>query len=209
MKRLVKQTAMLALLAIVAGVMALQAYQNIVEPIDARSTMAGGAPTRAADAVVDAERSYGAPVWRPASIESVAAALDRPLFRASRRPPRPVAAPAVETASTEPPLAEARLKGVVRSDDGGVALITIGDDPTTLRVARGGLLRGWRLVALTADSATFLRGERRAELRIAFHDDASAPAAGARPTNADRIGEAVGSTTRRRAASDREARPDE
>jgi hypothetical protein len=106
------------------------------------------APAGAEDAVVaQAARSDAAsPMTRPQNPrpeELVAAALARPLFNSTRRPPQD--APSGAGADD---LADARLTGIVTTPAHRIAIFAVsGDKP--LKVAEGDAVSGWRIESIT------------------------------------------------------------
>jgi general secretion pathway protein N len=106
------------------------------------------APAGAEDAVVaQAARSDAAsPIARPQNPrpeELVAAALARPLFSSTRRPPQD--APSGAAADD---LTDARLTGIVTTPLHRIAIFAVsGDKP--LKVAEGDAVSGWRIESIT------------------------------------------------------------
>jgi general secretion pathway protein N len=106
------------------------------------------APAGAEDAVVaQAARSDAAsPIARPQNPrpeELVAAALARPLFSSTRRPPQD--APSGAAADD---LTDARLTGIVTTPGHRIAIFAVsGDKP--LKVAEGDAVSGWRIESIT------------------------------------------------------------
>src|SRR5271169_2345648 len=106
------------------------------------------APAGAEDAVMtQAARSDAAsPITRPQNPrpeELVAAALTRPLFSSTRRPPQDASSGAAAD-----DLADARLTGIVTTPGHRIAIFAMsGDKP--LKVAEGDAVSGWRIESIT------------------------------------------------------------
>jgi hypothetical protein len=106
------------------------------------------APAGAEDAVVaQAARSNAAsPTTRgqnPRPEELVAAALARPLFSSTRRPPQDAPSGAADS-----DLSDARLTGIVTTPGRRIAIFAVsGDKP--LKVAEGDAVSGWRIESIT------------------------------------------------------------
>ena len=106
------------------------------------------APAGAEDAVVaQAARSDAAsPIARPQNPrpeELVAAALARPLFSSTRRPPQDA-----PSGAAVDDLTDARLTGIVTEPGHRIAIFAVsGDKP--LKVAEGDAVSGWRIESIT------------------------------------------------------------
>jgi hypothetical protein len=110
----------------------------------------GGLPVRTSSAYVHPH------------IEDFAAILERPVFFKDRSlPPPPAAAP---VAAPEP--LRLRLEGVAIVADSKVAVLRNLADNQLLQLAEGMSHNDWNLESVTADSATFKRGEEVAKLSL-------------------------------------------
>ncbi|HMD63332.1 MAG TPA: hypothetical protein VKF83_05080 [Stellaceae bacterium] len=108
------------------------------------------APAGAEDAVIaqaTARSDVASPINRPQTPrheELVAAALARPLFSSTRRPPQDVPT----GAAADNDLADARLTGIVTTPGRRIAIFAVsGDKP--LKVAEGEAVSGWRIENIT------------------------------------------------------------
>ena len=127
-------------------------------PASAGMTHESGANT--GDAGLPAARATD---YAPPSIDAHAAVLEQPLFFKDRKlPVKPVAE---QAAAPQTPL-RLKLEGVVLVADSKVAVLRSLADNKLLQLAPGMVHSGWNLEDVTADSATFKRGEQRSTLSL-------------------------------------------
>lgn len=93
-------------------------------------------------------------------LEALVAALDRPLFTPSRRPP--VAAPAA------PVELDATLAGVLMTDSEKVALVLQGGAQRAVRLREGDDFLGWSVIRIEQRSLVFGRDGRTERLDLSF-----------------------------------------
>ena len=97
--------------------------------------------------------------------------VNRPLFRADRRPPAAPAAaqpgPAVQETAASTPADTMRVVGMMRSGTSARrALIRIAGLPGATWVETGGEIGGWTVDAIEADRVAIERNGERAELKL-------------------------------------------
>lgn len=105
------------------------------------------------------------PGYDPPPIERFAAALDRPLFSADRRPPpdgQPTAA-VVEDRSLS-----ATLQGILFAGSGSVALLTAVGESAPVRVSQGEVFLGWKLLEIHPDNVVFGRDDETVTLELIY-----------------------------------------
>ena len=108
----------------------------------------------------------GVPIVNPlagVAVTDMTSFLGRPLFSASRRPALPPANTAPPSSATSTSAAPAtadhlRLVGTLASDSGALAVIEDTQQSTTVSVAEGGLLDGWRIVEIRPSLVRLERG---------------------------------------------------
>jgi len=116
------------------------------------------------------------PSFEARPVEQFISVLDRPLFRADRRP---VVAEVEENPVVEPereqPL-EATLHGVLLAEGQRVALLKPNRSSATFMVSQGEIFLGWRLLEVQPDKAIFGRDDERVTLTLVYKSDsATAP----------------------------------
>lgn len=122
------------------------------------------------NAVDPATESAG--VHRPPPIEAISsydAISARPLFVPDRKPyvaPAPNAVPAAIAPVTLPPPTDLRLSAIVNAGGKQIALIQRGGGSSTERVAVGGEISGWSVVAIEKGSVTLDRSGTRHTLTL-------------------------------------------
>lgn len=145
------------------------------------SAHAGRASLRAASAtlllvlfspITMAAPQDASPFFRDASLASLNATRDRPLFTPTRRPPPPkaVVAPAVPQAAPavveEPP--RLTLLGIIRSPDRGGSVVLMDEvAKSSLSLKTGEGRRGWIVQSLDNDGVTLAKGPRTVRLTYA------------------------------------------
>ena len=120
-------------------------------------------PPGEAGAVVRAEvtpEPFSLPEPRPIPLGEVSAALERPLFVQSRRPPAAPAAP--------PRRLEATLAGVLTDGPEKVAIVVSGDVDRALRLREGDVFQGWRVTGIEDDAILLERDGRTERLELTF-----------------------------------------
>ncbi len=145
------RASLLALCMLLAGLMAVQPQRSAPEPqaaarqvpLEASATPAGSGFTFAA-------------------LERYGAIVERPVFYASRRPPR-------EQAKAGAFVLEARellLAGVLIMADRKLALLQQAGSPDIIRLRPGSELYDWVLVDVREEGVTLRRGTELRELRL-------------------------------------------
>ena len=112
------------------------------------------------------------PKYDPPPLERFAAALDRPVFSPDRRPPQgqPIATGIVGDRALT-----ATLRGVLLANSGNIALLTAIGESTPVRVSRGELFLGWRLLEIHPDKVVFERDEETVTLELVYKGQAAPP----------------------------------
>lgn len=105
------------------------------------------------------------PKYDPPPIERFAAALDRPLFNPDRRPAEDEPA---ATGIVEDQALTATLQGILFASSGSVALLTAVGETTPIRVSKGELFLGWRLLEIHPDNVVFARDEETVTLELIY-----------------------------------------
>jgi hypothetical protein len=151
---------LLALLGTTSTVLALRIWddqQRSLETPDAVELEAA-----ASDQAIEVPEM---PKYDPPPIERFAAALDRPLFSADRRPTaeEPVAPGAVEDRALT-----ATLSGILFSNLEGVALLSQIGETTVVRVSQGDQYLGWRLLEIYPDHVVFEREGETVTLELIY-----------------------------------------
>ena len=144
-------------------------------------------PSAGADAVTPppAEAPTAAPprnALEAPQRHTFSAVVERNLFARDRRaPPRPT--PDAAGPTRTPAELEARLTGVVLGGGAGRAILYDMKEETVARLEIGDRLRGWRLIAVDANSATFQAGSQSRTLSLEFvsNSDGAAVRAGDGP----------------------------
>ena len=103
---------------------------------------------------------FSLPEPRPVPLGEVSAALDRPLFTQSRRPPAAPAAP--------PSRLEATLAGVLTDGPEKVAIVVSAGVDRALRLREGDVFQGWRVARIENDAILLERGGRSERLVLTF-----------------------------------------
>ena len=88
------------------------------------------------------------------------AALQRPLFVQSRRPPA--------TATSAPPQLDARLVGILSNDAGRIAMILAGETEQVSQLREGEAFQGWRVVKISERFVDLQRENRSKRLELTF-----------------------------------------
>lgn len=134
------------------------------------------APSTSGARAVPAARTpapFTLPKPQPEPIEALAAALERPLFIASRRPPAaPVTAPAA---------LDATLAGVLTDGPEKVAIVTLAGADQALRLREGDTFQGWSVVRIDTDAVVLERNGRTERLVLTYKAPASPPGSGPKP----------------------------
>ena len=112
------------------------------------------------------------PKYDPPPIERFAATLDRPLFNPDRRPSEdePIATAIVKDRSLT-----ATLQGILFANSGSVALLTAVGETTPIRVSKGELFLGWRLLEIHPDNVVFGRDEETVTLELIYKAQPAPP----------------------------------
>lgn len=97
---------------------------------------------------------------QPEPIEALSAALARPLFTASRRPP---AAPAKAPAALD-----ATLAGVLTDGTEKVAIVTLAGADRALRLREGDSFQGWSVARIDTDAVVLERNGRTERLVLTY-----------------------------------------
>lgn len=157
----VSRLAVLALLLVACGVLALRIEDNLsplpapIAMLDNELAPPQGAPAGGALADV-----------APPPFERYAAVLDRPLFEPDRR----ARAEEVEASPSEtgPKLLDATLSGIIHSGARSVALLRARGEGAGRAVPLGGTFRGWTLTRIAPDSVDLTRGSETVTLGIDY-----------------------------------------
>lgn len=138
---------LLALLGTASAVLTMRVWGDLQRQPETPSTVEFDAT--ASDETIEVPEM---PKYDPPPIERFAAALDRPLFSTDRRPSEdePVAAGTVEAQALT-----ATLRGILFSNEEGVALLSPIGETTVVRVSQGDIYLGWRLLEIGTDRAVF------------------------------------------------------
>ena len=130
----------LVLMLLVGGCLLFGAILIIeLAPAGAEDEVVGQAARARSDAASPTARRQN-----PRPEELVAAALARPLFSSTRRPPQD----ASSGAAADSDLSDARLTGIVTTPGRRIAIFAVsGDKP--LKVAEGDAVSGWRIESIT------------------------------------------------------------
>ena len=152
MSRRLRDTVLLAALAGASAFFALQ-IARFSEP----SLPEIGPPAAAATAE---PRAFTLPEARPVPLGELSAALERPLFVESRRPPATPAAP--------PTPLEATLAGVLTNGPEKVAIVVTGGTDRAVRLREGDSFRGWRVAKIEHDAISLERDGRTERLVLTF-----------------------------------------
>jgi len=138
---------LLLLLGVASTALALRIWSDLQRPPETPAAAEFNAAASGETIEVPQMSKYDAP-----PIERFAAAFDRPLFNADRRPSeeQPVAAVAGEDR-----VLSATLRGILFSNLEGVALLSPIGETTVVRVSQGDLYLGWRLLEIQPDHAVF------------------------------------------------------
>lgn len=105
---------------------------------------------------------------RPVPLTELSAALERPLFTRSRRPPAaPVAPPS--------PL-DATLAGVLTDGPEKVAIVTASGAERAYRLREGDVYRGWRVARIEEQAIVLERDGRTERLVLTFRGPPPGPA---------------------------------
>jgi general secretion pathway protein N len=158
MSRRLRDAALLAVLATASAVLALQ-IARLGEPSLPDQVR------RAEPAEVTPE-TFRLPQPQPVALAEVSAALERPLFTQSRRPPAAPAAP--------PRRLEATLAGVLTDGPEKVAIVVSTGVDRAHRLREGDVFQGWR-VAKIEDDAILLERDGRSERLVLTFRGAPAP----------------------------------
>lgn len=164
-------------LVLLVASLAAFAYHVATRPIE---TTALAAPAASAGSSGPAQPSGGERLPAPPRLQDLAATLERPLFRADRRPWRPepakIAEPGPPRAARQsapppvPPPENVRLVGIVERQDGSrTALVRAEGAREGLRLERGATLAGWTVSEIGSDLVMLEAGGRRHRLSL---DDA-------------------------------------
>ena len=159
MSRRLRDTALLAALAVVSAFFALQIVR-FSEP----SLPEIGPPPGASAAEPDA---FALPEPEPTPLAGLSAALERPLFVQSRRPPAAPEAP--------PTRLEATLAGVLTDGPEKVAIVVPGGGDRAVRLNEGDSFRGWRVARIEEDAILLERDGRTERLVLTFRSSPAAP----------------------------------
>lgn len=125
-------------------------------------------PGPAAAPAAPAPASFTLPEPRPLPLDELAAALERPLFVRSRRPPAAPAAP--------PTPLEATLAGVLTDGAEKVAIVLADSAERALRLREGDMFHGWRVTRIEDHAVVLERGGRTERLVLTFKGPPTPPA---------------------------------
>ena len=155
---------LLVLLATASAMLALRIRDDLQrppEPLVAAGPEAGSGGAASGQTIEIPEM----PKYDPPPIERFAAALERPLFSADRRPPEdePTGTGVVEDRALS-----ATLQGILFSNSGSVALLTAVGESASVRVSEGGLFLGWRLLEIHPGKVVFGRDEETVTLELIY-----------------------------------------
>lgn len=154
----------LILLGAVSAVLGLRIQDELRRPPEMPTITGLAADPGGADSGQPIELAE-IPKYDPPPIKRFAAALDRPLFSADRRPSAdaPVATGAVEVQALT-----ATLQGILFANSGSVALLTAVGETTSVRVSQGEVFLGWRLVEINPDSVVFEKDDETVTLELIY-----------------------------------------
>lgn len=160
MSRRLRDAVLLAVLAAASAVLALQ-IARLGEPSLPEKV-------RRAERTEVTPEPFRLPRPRPVPLGEVSAALERPLFTQSRRPPAAPAAP--------PRQLEATLAGVLTDGPEKVAIVVSAGVDRALRLREGDVFQGWRVTGIE-DDAILLERDGRSERLVLTFRGTPAPAA--------------------------------
>ena len=104
---------------------------------------------------------------RPVPLAELSAALERPLFARSRRPPATPEAP--------PSPLDATLAGVLTDGPEKVAIVTASGAERAFRLREGDLYRGWRVARIEEQAIVLERDGRTERLVLTFRGPPPGP----------------------------------
>lgn len=145
------RSSLLALCMVLAGVMAVQAQRSAPEPQGA-----------ARHDPLEASATPALSGFTFAALERFGAIVERPVFYASRRPPREQA----KAGASAPGARELWLAGVLIMSDRKLALLQQAGSPDIIGLRPGSELYDWVLVDVSEDRVTLRRGTELRELRL-------------------------------------------
>jgi general secretion pathway protein N len=157
--RSVVTLALLAGLSAALAVFLLDRPSPTLPPIDAASQAPG--PSAA----------FVLPELRPAPIEDLSAALERPLFSRTRTPPPDGPAPT----PVGPSRLEATLAGVLTTGAQKVAILFAAGSGRAERVREGDVFQGWEVTEIEDDAVVFERNGETERLILDFTGEAPLP----------------------------------
>jgi hypothetical protein len=105
---------------------------------------------------------FGDAVLNPPSMADLPNMLDRPLFFANRRMPKPAA----EAPPPPPTPLRLKLEGVALSGGARIAVLRNLQNNQLVQLEEGDGHDGWTMDSLSSTSASFSRGEQRTELPL-------------------------------------------
>jgi hypothetical protein len=105
---------------------------------------------------------FGDATLNPPSLADMPDMLERPLFFANRRMPKPAA----EAPPPPPTPLRLKLEGIALSGGARIAVLRNLQNNQLMQLEEGGRHDGWTLDSLTSTSASFSRGEQRTELPL-------------------------------------------
>lgn len=162
MSRRLRDAVLLAALAGASAVFALE-IARLGEP----APLELGPPSGAAQPAADA---FALDLPPPVPLAELAAALERPLFTQSRRPPAaPVAAPSQ---------LDAVLAGVLSDGAEKVAIVVAPGADRALRLREGDVFQGWRVERVEDEAVVLERDGRTERLVLTFRGPPPATQAG-------------------------------
>ena len=160
MSRRLRDAVLLAALVGVSAVFAAMILRSDEPRLPAMPPAPAPAPPEAG--------SFTLPEPRPVPLAELSAALERPLFTSSRRPPAaPVAAPT--------PL-DATLAGVLTDGPEKVAIVMTSGGERALRLREGDRYRGWRVARIEEQAIVLERDGRTERLVLTYRSPPPAPA---------------------------------
>ncbi|SLN56813.1 hypothetical protein [Oceanibacterium hippocampi] len=121
------------------------------------------APERAGEVASRPADGVAASLPEVPPLDSLEATRQRPLFVATRRPPRGIVAATPE----RPGLGNYRMRGAIVAGDARIVLLE-GPDGKTLRLREGAEVDGWTVREITDDRIVLVEDDR--EVIIRLHD---------------------------------------
>ena len=122
------------------------------------------APTMTDEAAADLPEMKAPPAYVPATFDSFASILERPLLYADRMLPTPPPVVAAPEIPKEP--LRLKLEGVALGGGSRVALLRDQSSNSLVHIAEGMTHNGWTLDRIESDKAVFIRDQEISELDL-------------------------------------------